>query len=107
MKVCAQPGCPNLVSSGSRCPLHQRIPWVNSSPYKLTDAMRKSVLAEDPICRICGVNPSTRVDHIVSRAEGGSDERGNLRGICYACDKKRIGQQAAIGRKRKQEENGV
>ena len=101
MKVCAYPGCPELVAIGSRCPKHQRIPWQGTRPYHVGNSMRHRILREEPICRLCGIHPSTRVDHVISRADGGSDERHNLRGICAMCDKKRIGQQAAAGRSKR------
>jgi len=43
------------------------------------------ILARDPLCA-CGA-PSTEVDHIVSKAKGGTDEPGNLQGICEPCHK--------------------
>ena len=98
MKVCAEPGCPALVAKGSHCPLHLRKPWAGTGTYHLKSSMRKRVLKEEPICRICGIRPSTRVDHIIPRFQGGGDNRENLRGICDICDKRRIGKQAAAGR---------
>lgn len=49
------------------------------------ERQRKTVLAEEPICRICGHNPSTCVDHIIPRSQGGSDYRENLQGLCERC----------------------
>lgn len=40
-----------------------------------------------PICYLCGMNPSEQVDHIVPDFEGGTDELGNLAGICTDCHK--------------------
>jgi 5-methylcytosine-specific restriction endonuclease McrA len=34
------------------------------------------------VCSVCGIRPSTVVDHIIAKAAGGTDERSNLRGIC-------------------------
>lgn len=48
--------------------------------------LRAAVLAEEPVCGICGVAPSTTVDHIVPRAHGGDDRRANLRGACAPCN---------------------
>lgn len=48
-------------------------------------AVRAAVLAEEPVCRICGVAPSSEVDHIIERQAGGDDRRENLRGVCPPC----------------------
>jgi 5-methylcytosine-specific restriction protein A len=47
--------------------------------------LRLIVLAEEPVCRMCGREASEHVDHIVARAKGGSDERENLQGLCASC----------------------
>jgi 5-methylcytosine-specific restriction protein A len=55
------------------------------------ERMRKIVLAEEPLCRICLAmdpprhTPSTIADHIVPKAEGGTDERENYQGACGPC----------------------
>jgi 5-methylcytosine-specific restriction protein A len=46
---------------------------------------RAIVIARDPVCTICHQRPSTDADHIVPRAQGGSDALENLRGACHAC----------------------
>lgn len=44
--------------------------------------IRRAILARDPVCRSCGVEPSTEVDHI----RRGDDHRPtNLQGLCHAC----------------------
>jgi 5-methylcytosine-specific restriction protein A len=44
------------------------------------------VLAEEPLCALCEaegrVEPSSMVDHIAPKVQGGTDDRENLRGIC-------------------------
>lgn len=47
--------------------------------------MRKVVLIEEPVCKICGKRPSTQVDHKNPIEDGGTDERENLQGICNDC----------------------
>lgn len=53
------------------------------------DRMRKQVLAEEPLCRIClaagRVSASKIADHILCKAEGGGDERENYQGLCRSC----------------------
>jgi 5-methylcytosine-specific restriction endonuclease McrA len=48
-------------------------------------AMRKVVLIEEPVCKICGRKPSEQVDHKVPICKGGTDQRDNLQGICDEC----------------------
>lgn len=38
------------------------------------------------VCRRCGAPQSWRVDHIIPRAEGGSDHPSNLQLLCDNCD---------------------
>jgi len=63
------------------------------------EAMRKRVLAEEPLCRIClaagRVTASTIADHIVNKAEGGSDERENYQGACKPCHDVKTTEEAA------------
>jgi 5-methylcytosine-specific restriction enzyme A len=46
-------------------------------------------MAEEPFCRLCLLDgrhvASDEVDHIVSLANGGSDERSNKQGLCRPC----------------------
>lgn len=45
--------------------------------------IRARVLARDPICRICGVRPSTRCDHIVAKTD--DHTQAGLQGVCKEC----------------------
>lgn len=47
--------------------------------------VRAIVLAEEPTCRVCHEAPSTDVDHIVPKRQGGTNARANLRGVCHSC----------------------
>src|SRR3990167_2268648 len=63
-------------------------------PIRLTAAQRgygaawRVIRAEhlrmEPDCRVCG-RPATDVDHVRSRANGGSDAHANLRSMCHEC----------------------
>lgn len=84
-------------------PAGKRKAWESSS-HKSPEArgygrahrqMRKLVLVEEPLCRLCladGVStPSTIADHIIPKADGGGSDRGNYQGLCKAChDRKTI-----------------
>ncbi len=49
--------------------------------------LAKRVIAEEPLCRICGLRPSTTADHIVPVALGGAEyDRENVRGACQRCN---------------------
>ena len=102
-KVCNAKGCPNIAVKDGRCVEHPKIPWEGRRGFEGYKGEylknRKRVLKEEPYCRACGVRPSTTVDHIVSKAEGGSDRRENLRGMCEVCHGRRSRQQATRGRK--------
>jgi 5-methylcytosine-specific restriction protein A len=75
-------------SDGSRCLAHQVSGWSAWRPAgdngygSAWERIRRVVLEEQPICAVCGIRPSEEVDHIIAKSLGGSDDRGNLRGIC-------------------------
>jgi 5-methylcytosine-specific restriction protein A len=82
-------GCPHL----QPCPVHGKRPWEHDRPSASDRGygqrwrkLRAWVLAEEPLCGLCEaegrVEPSTMVDHIKPKAQGGTDARENLRGIC-------------------------
>lgn len=51
------------------------------------------------VCRQAGrVTPATQVDHVVPKAEGGTDDEGNLQAICPACHRAKTGREAGRGR---------
>ena len=44
------------------------------------------ILRRDPVCKAEWCNKaSTEVDHIIPRRRGGSDDPGNLQGLCLPC----------------------
>ena len=52
--------------------------------------LRREVLADEPICRICLRAPATEVDHIIAIAVGGAKwNRLNLRAVCSPCHKRK------------------
>lgn len=98
--------CGDPTTEGSRCPRHQRKkrPWVKAEgkchAYGWAwQQRRKQVLREEPNCRRCGM-PSTTVDHIVPKQEGGTDDRANLQGFCSRCHKVKTQQEAQRGQRR-------
>jgi 5-methylcytosine-specific restriction enzyme A len=99
---CAHRGCPAVVRGSRYCEEHksegrgydQVRGSANDRGYgSQWGTLRKIVLAEEPLCRdIWGVHardgevvPTTDVDHIVPREQGGTDDRSNLQGLCHSC----------------------
>jgi 5-methylcytosine-specific restriction protein A len=70
------------------------------------ELMRERVLREEPLCRMClamdppRYTPATIADHIVPRAEGGTDERENYQGLDAECHKAKTAKEAARARRR-------
>ena len=105
LRPCLEPRCPELVRQG-RCPRHggQRKPWAHATPSRHDrgygrewDQIRLVVLAEEPLCALCPM-PSTTVDHIVPKSQGGTDQRGNLRGLCALCQQRKAGREGNASR---------
>src|SRR4051794_4087839 len=90
-RICAEPGCPTIVTDGSRCTAHQRTAPAKASRHERgygNDWMRKSraVLERDRyICSYCG-RPATTADHIIPKKRGGTDDLSNLVAACLRCN---------------------
>lgn len=54
-------------------------------------ALRAQVRREEPVCRICQSAPTASVDHIDGNWR--NNARGNLRGLCNACERSHTGRQ--------------
>lgn len=99
---CRAPGCPTLVPRGY-CPAHTNLD-PRAERQRALDArrgsssargyggrwrrLREAVLNRDPFCRLrtkCKGSPSTEVDHIIAKRNGGTDHESNLQGVCKAC----------------------
>lgn len=70
------------------------------------ELMRERVLIEEPLCRACQaegrVSATTRADHIIPLAEGGTGERSNYQGLCHPCHVAKTARESARARKRGQ-----
>jgi len=99
-KLCAVPGCPRLVPSGQTyCAEHERQRQkridskresANARGYGNSwRRLRRLVLNAEPLCRECKRNGrimlATEVDHIVPRANGGTNDFDNLQPLCKSC----------------------
>jgi 5-methylcytosine-specific restriction endonuclease McrA len=75
-------GCGALINSGSYC---ARCRPRNGSTRQWR-SLRAQILARDNhICRRCA-RPATHVDHITSKAAGGTDDPDNLAALCATCN---------------------
>lgn len=98
-RPCTTPGCRRLIPYGQQCPDHPRN-WAKQDKKRGNRhqrgygndwvKLRNSIMLRDKgLCQPClaagKVAPATEVDHIVPKAEGGSDYPGNLQAICNAC----------------------
>lgn len=90
LRPCARAGCPELVRVG-HCPAHRPRPARTAAERGYGTAWRGArlaVLQDEPLCRECrrvGVVRLARpVDHIVPKANGGTDDRANLQPLCDA-----------------------
>jgi 5-methylcytosine-specific restriction protein A len=71
------------------------VAWAGASVNRMRGsawkALRVQVLGDEPYCRKCiadGLaepNRSDICDHIIPLAEGGTNERDNLAGLCHTC----------------------
>lgn len=61
--------------------------------------IRAAILLRDNYtCQACGlITPKLEVDHIVNRAQGGSDDDCNLQALCIPCHKLKTAAESAQG----------
>lgn len=95
MKPCLRHGCPELAPRGkSYCGPHDPGPWAGrgtfASRYGITrhrwDKLRLRTLARDGgRCVDCGSTDDLEADHVVPRAQGGSNQLANLATRCHNC----------------------
>jgi 5-methylcytosine-specific restriction enzyme A len=119
-KPCRHPGCGALVRDGSgRCPRHKVVPGSFADPNRGSrhergygsswDRLRKRILERDcGLCQqckregrltACGGKPySAFVDHVVPKAEGGTDDESNLETLCATCHKSKTDREKLRGR---------
>ena len=55
--------------------------------------IRARILARDPVCKLCGVRPSTHCDHIVAKADDHSET--GLQGVCGPCHDQKSAREGA------------
>jgi len=102
--ICRAPGCGRRIAEPGYCETHVHLAsqWSRRQDRKGSTTqrgygwqwqkLRASVLQRDGgLCRPCiklaRVTEAKDVDHIVSKANGGTDDPANLQAICAACHK--------------------
>ncbi len=97
-RPCRQPGCAELVGREDKgfCPAHRRERQRRQDERRGSSAargyggkwpaLREMVLRREPRCVLCLaaglLTLAEEVDHIVPKSRGGTDELGNLQGLC-------------------------
>lgn len=105
-RVCAEPGCPDLAIDRRHCEAHKRAPWQGSTRERSRrpwDRTRRRIFQRDRgLCQLCKAaeraTRATEVDHIVSLAQGGTDEDSNLQSVCSSCHRAKTLREAADAR---------
>lgn len=97
-KVCARCG------NDQPCPLHAPKPWQGSTSRGFPRATRDRIIQREPICSCSGCRrcspegcrrPSTEADHVIERADGGTDDETNGCGMCGPCHRVKTSDHAA------------
>ena len=111
-KPCGYPGCGVLVRDGtSRCSKHPSVNKFNDAARgsrhergygKEWDRARESVLkSAGGLCRACEtqgrITLASDVDHVIPKAEGGTDAESNLQALCHDCHSAKSKAEAARG----------
>ena len=103
------PGCSDgglALPGRSRCRAHGGGAWARTNPANKKHygadwrTIRARVLREQLICALCPAR-ATDVDHVIAVADGGTDNRTNLRGLCERCHKKYTAEQNRARRQRR------
>jgi len=109
-KLCSWPGCSRLTDR-RHCADHrreferQRGSAASRGYDKRWQKLRRSILSGEPLCRECQkkgrTTLATEVDHIVPKAQGGSDRRANLQPLCRDCHQAKNHADVAAAQSRK------
>lgn len=122
-RPCSHPGCPELVTTGSRCEGHRKAQFKQKTAAAMRDArkredksfydsalwrnVRVAVVMKEPWCRECArykrASLAAVVDHIVPLSMGGPKlDTSNLQPLCHPCHnrKRRQEMRAEMGETR-------
>lgn len=120
-RACSHSRCKGYSSDGSSyCDKHKPEPktgWFahrdkhGSSRHKAGygsdwDKIRERILIRDRhLCQAClplsVCTQATHVDHIINKANGGTNSSSNLQSLCYECHKRKTQEEAALAKRLK------
>ena len=98
--ICRRPYCITVIAEPGYCEQHKkyRSGWMQTSQQTNTERgygwawrqLRQRILERDHgLCQPClqanRAQAAIEVDHVVSKARGGSNDESNLQAICCAC----------------------
>ena len=99
-KPCCTPRCHKMATKRGKCEDHQPEAWVSSKGKTAEERgyghkwkkIRKQALVRDGyLCQECLksglLTVATDVDHIINKAQGGTDALSNLQCLCHPCHK--------------------
>ena len=99
-KQCSSALCREYTTTSGRCDKHQRKPWASNEGKTSTQRgygaawrkVRATALKRDKhLCQVCLKQgryiEGREVDHIINKAQGGTDNLTNLQTICTPCHK--------------------
>lgn len=112
LRPCSTPGCPELTTQG-KCEQHRRAEAKRHDNQRGTRKqrgydetwlrLRRLVLKQEPLCRIClsqgKVVSAAEVDHITPIAKGGARlDMENLQPLCKSChSRKTVAEDGGFG----------
>ncbi len=109
-RACTHPGCGKYAVKNGKCEEHY-VPWDHGGKSSNERGyghkwrqLRKFVLERDEhMCQECLRNGrytlGNQVDHIVNKADGGTDRLSNLEVLCQSCHEKKTKSESIRGRK--------
>lgn len=101
-RVCIH--CGTRYPANRECPRHPREPrpaWRTTAGTKQSrgydathDHLRRTILAQHPICQECATHAATIADHIVNQKRGGTNTLDNYQALCTRCHKRKTAREA-------------
>lgn len=101
-RPCSEPRCRNMSTKNGKCDNHQPEPWKSSKSKTAAERgyghawkkLRDKIMRrDDHLCQNCLragiVTKAQEVDHILNKANGGTDSPSNLEAICKPCHKEK------------------
>jgi 5-methylcytosine-specific restriction enzyme A len=95
-RICSEPGCPEVVEGGGRCPEHLRLARSRNDARRRTSVERgydhrwyriaERYRTRHPVCEAPGCErPSLHVHHLDGRGPLGDNSDANLQALCAPC----------------------